>query len=230
MSQTGGGYSYSYNFNPQPIRNTRRVTTSIKELKHIAIASLLVIGIGFSIGFYQNIFGNNSIKWTLDTMAILAVCFTASFLVHEMAHKVMAQKNGLWAEFRLTTWGAVVTLASVFLPFKMISPGAMMIGGTADRKGLVKISVAGPITNIILSVAFYAAVFFLPMNIYLFAALLFVAYINAFMALFNMVPFGILDGFKIFSLDKKVWAAAFIPSLVLVIFGYSLPYIAQYIF
>ena len=55
MTQTGGGYNYSYNFNPQPIRNTRRVTTSIKELKHIAIAALLVIGIGFSIGFYQNI-------------------------------------------------------------------------------------------------------------------------------------------------------------------------------
>ena len=54
-----------------------------------------------------------------------------SMLTHEFAHKVIAQKSGLWAEFRLTTWGAVLTFVSMFLPFKMISPGAMMIAGYA---------------------------------------------------------------------------------------------------
>ena len=64
-------------------------------------------------------------------MAVFAAIMTVSFLAHEIAHKVMAQKEGLWAEFRLTTWGAVLTFVSVFLPFKMIAPGAMMIGGQA---------------------------------------------------------------------------------------------------
>ena len=40
---------------------------------------------------------------------------TMSFLVHEIAHKVMAQQAGMWAEFRLTTWGASVNACfSVF--------------------------------------------------------------------------------------------------------------------
>ena len=56
----------------------------------------------------------------------------------------MAQKAGMWAEFRLTTWGAALTFVSVFLPFKMIAPGAMMIGGNApSAKNMLKISIAG---------------------------------------------------------------------------------------
>ena len=47
--------------------------------------------------------------------------------------------------------------------------------------------------------------------------LFFAAYINAFMAVFNLIPFGILDGFKIFSLNKKLWALAFVPALILAI-------------
>ncbi len=148
-------------------------------------------------------------------MAVFATLMTVSFLTHEIAHKVMAQKAGMWAEFRLTTWGAVLTLISVFLPFKMIAPGAMMIGGqTPSPKNYLKISIAGVITNMIFSATFLALAFGLPVSDYS-GMLLFAAYINAFMALFNLIPFGILDGYKVFSLNKKVWIAAFIPSVIL---------------
>jgi Zn-dependent protease len=40
------------------------------------------------------------------------------------------------------------------------------------------------------------------------------------MALFNLLPFGVLDGYKIFMLNKKVWAVAFIPSVILTIVTY----------
>ena len=50
--------------------------------------------------------------------------------------------------------------------------------------------------------------------------LVFAAYINAFMAVFNLIPFGILDGNKIFSFNKKLWALAFIPSAILTVFTY----------
>jgi len=52
--------------------------------------------------------------------------------------------------------GAVLTLVSVFLPFKMIAPGAMMIGGQMpSAKNYLKISIAGVITNMILQVRFW---------------------------------------------------------------------------
>ena len=199
--------SYQYTYNLGQSRQARHISSSPKELKHITVAALLVIGIGFSIALY-------AFSWSWDIMAAFAVIMTASFLVHEIAHKIVAQKKGLWAEFRLTTWGAVLTFVSVFLPFKMISPGAMMIAGTPNGDELVKISIAGPITNIIFSSTLLGLAFALQSSLF-FGMLFFAAYINAFMAIFNLIPFGVLDGYKIFSFNKKLWILAFIPSLVL---------------
>ena len=164
-NQGHGSYNYTYVYGQDPYKRKYHITTSPKELKHIGIAAALVIGIGFSIGLYGNLFDNFIPKWTVDMMALFAVFMTASFLTHEIAHKIMAQKAGMWAEFRLTSWGAVLTLVSVFLPFKMISPGAMMIGGQAPTaKDMVKISIAGVITNMIFAATFLGLAFGLPSN------------------------------------------------------------------
>ena len=201
-------YNYSYMFGQDPYKRRARMIFSQKEIKHIGIAAALVIGIGFSMALY-------SFSWGWSVMTAFAVVMTLSFLVHEIAHKVMAQQAGMWAEFRLTTWGAVLTLVSVFLPFKMIAPGAMMIGGQSpSAKDMVKISVAGVITNMIFAATFLGLAFGLPVSEYS-GMLFFSAYINSFMALFNLIPFGVLDGYKLFLLNRTIWAIAFIPSVVL---------------
>ena len=46
--------------------------------------------------------------------------------------------------------------------------------------------------------------------------------LNAFMAAFNLIPFGVLDGYKIFSFNKKVWALTFVPSAVLAVITFLL--------
>ncbi len=217
--QSYNSYQYTYNLG-QPKRN-RDVYFSHKELKHISVAAALVIGIGFSIGLYENYFGGFNPKWSWDVMAVFAAIMTVSFLAHEIGHKIMGQKNGLWAEFRLTTWGAVLTLVSVFLPFKMISPGAMMLAGQPNGDEIVKISIAGPAINIIFSSALLGLALALPFSLFV-SMLFFAAYINAFMAVFNLIPFGILDGYKIFSFNKKLWALAFVPSVILTVFTYLL--------
>jgi len=149
-------------------------------------------------------------------MALFAAIITVSMLTHEFAHKIVAQQSGLWAEFRLTTWGLVLTFISIFLPFRMIAPGAMMISGSPNGDEIVKISLAGPITNIIFAGAITASAFALfPSS--LAYMLFFAAYINAFMAVFNLIPFGILDGYKIFSVNKKYWALAFAISIALLV-------------
>jgi Zn-dependent protease len=221
MSQQGyNSYNYSYVFGQDPYKRKRSISFSQKEVKHIGIAAALVIGIGASMGLYENFFGSFSIQWTWAMIGIFAIILMASFLTHEIAHKAMAQQAGMWAEFRLTTWGAALTLVSVFLPFKMISPGAMMIGGQAPTaKDMIKISIAGVITNMIYSSVFLGLGFAFVTSPYV-SVLFFAAYINAFMALFNLIPFGILDGYKIFSLNKLVWVAAFIPSVALTIITY----------
>ena len=218
--QSYNSYNYSYVFGQDAYKRKHHIVFSQKEVKHITLAAVLVIGIGFSIGLYGNLFGGFFPAWTWDVMAVFAIVMTSSFLVHELAHKVIAQKKGLWAEFRLTTWGAILTFASIFLPFRMIAPGAMMIGGSIPSgEDILKISLAGPITNIIFSSALLGLAFTLMPST--FAIMLFLAaYINAFMAVFNLIPFGILDGYKIFSFNKKIWALAFTASAALTILTY----------
>ncbi len=214
-------YEYSVSFGP-PRTNKGRVYTTPKELKHLIPAALLIIGIGFSIVFYTNYFNYNYFGifgWGWTEMSLFAVLLTASFLIHEMAHKITAQRAGLWAEFRLTKWGSALTFVSIFTPFRAIAPGAMMISGPARLHEVGKISIAGPITNISLSLVFLGATF-LPVSLAYSLLFMWIAYFNAFLAVFNLLPIGILDGFKIFSWNKKVWAPAFAVAAALAVFTY----------
>ena len=103
----------------------------------------------------------------------------------------------------------------------------MMLSGQPNGDEIVKISVVGPVTNLIFSSALLGTAFALTSVVsvgYVFM-LLFGAYINAFMAVFNLIPFGILDGYKIFSFNKKLWALAFVPSVILTLFTYWILFI-----
>jgi Zn-dependent protease len=216
-------YQFSISFG-QPRNVKGHIYMSPRELKHLIPAALLIIGIGFSIVFYNNFFNDNyfvNLGWGWTEMSVFAVLLTASFLIHEMSHKFTAQKTGLWAEFRMTTWGAVITLISVFTPIRLISPGAVMIAGPAKLEEIGKISIAGPVTNISMSLIFLAATHS-PVSLPYYVLFLWLASFNAFIAVFNLIPFGILDGFKIYSWNKKVWILAFALSAALTIYTYLL--------
>ena len=214
--QGKNSYTYKVTYG-MPRRTTGRVYFSPKEIKHLAVAVLLVMGVGLSYGFYADGLSGN---WAV-LFSALAIILTISFFAHEMAHKVTAQRRGLWAEFRLTLWGAVLTFVFMILPvtFKLISPGAVMISGPASMDEIGKISVAGPVTNIVLSTVFLGAAFLVPS---LFLVFILGALVNGFIAVFNLIPFGILDGFKIFNWNKTVWALAFTASAVLMAISYIL--------
>jgi Zn-dependent protease len=214
-------YEYSISFG-QPHQIQRKVYMSPKEAKHLAVAALLVVGIGFSMVFYNDFFG--LLGWTWTMAAVFALAITVSFLIHEMGHKVIAQRRGFWAEFRLTTWGAIITALSVISPIRLIAPGAVMISGPSQRKEIAKISIAGPSINIVLCSVFLGVSLVPSSWISLFAI---VAYINAIISVFNLIPFGILDGYKIYSYNKVVWAIAFAVAIAVAVPSYltALPYL-----
>jgi Zn-dependent protease len=197
-------------------RRGRTVWFSNAEIKHLLIGTLLTLAIGFSIP----LFSMPALYGSPEILSVLAVIFAFSFMTHELAHKVAAQHYGLWAEFRITMWGAMITLLSIISPFKIISPGAVMVGGMADSETIGRISIAGPSTNIIL------ALLFLPFanvlgSVDAFAFVFaFGVLINSSIALINLIPFGILDGFKVFSWNKAIWAGVFCASFALTIYSY----------
>ena len=196
-------YKYTISYTPQA---ARKFWFSIKELQHLTIGALLVMGVALSYFITTQL--------PILDLVVLSVAFTLSFLLHELAHKFSAQHFNLWAEFRVTLQGALITLISMFLPFKLISPGAVMIAGSGTTETVGKTGVSGPVTNIIISII---CILIAAVGQQLF---LFVAFINAFLAAFNLIPFGILDGFKVFRWNKSVWATVFVIAVGLAIYTY----------
>ena len=95
-----------------------------------------------------------------------------------------------------------------------------MIAGQATKESTGKIALSGPLTNIILSTIFIiTAITF--QNEFFWTIAVFGAWINALIAFFNLIPFGIMDGLKIFWWNKKVWTLAFTASIALMIHNYG---------
>ena len=197
--------SYNYTVSYMP-KSSRKFGSSETELKHLFIGALLVMGVGFT--YFLNI------RAELLSLAILSIAFTLSFLLHELAHKFSAQHFNLWAEFRLTLLGALITLISIFLPFKIISPGAVMIAGSGTRETVGKTAIAGPVTNIIIATLCIMIAVVTPL-------FLIVAFINALLAVFNLIPFGVLDGLKVFRWNKTIWALIFVVAVGLIVYTYG---------
>ncbi len=202
----GTQYDYSVTYTPYGLK-PRRFWFSRTELIHLAISAVLVMAVGAGLFF---------VAAPLIIIILAAVVFTLIFLSHEIAHKLVAQHYGLWAEFRLTTFGALITLISIISPLKLISPGAVMIAGSGDKVKVGKTAIAGPALNIAMSIVPFALTFVLE-DPWLFLIAFFSAYISAFIAVFNLVPVGILDGWKVFHWNKKIWGVVFAVSLALLI-------------
>jgi Zn-dependent protease len=186
--------------------NTLRIKTSKTELLHLTIATLLVIGVGLSLNGYR------SVSWQF-----LAI-FVSAFLVHELAHKFLAQYYGSWAEFRAFMWGLVVTAISALpmMPFKFIAPGAVMIG-LSDRSKFGRVALVGPLTNLAMGFSFlFLSVFFNSYSPYFVVG----ASFNGWIALFNLMPFGVLDGQKIFDWNKLIWGITMAAASGLFIIAY----------
>ena len=123
--------------------------------------------------------------------------------MHELSHKLVAQKYGCTAEFRAfdQMLYLAVGLAAV-VGFIFAAPGAVMISGMITRKENGLISAAGPATNYILGMIFLALNIFVPALAMVWNTGFF---INIWLGLFNLIPFGNLDGLKVLRWNHFVW-------------------------
>jgi len=133
--------------------------------------------------------------------------FTAGigFLFHELMHKYVAQSYGLFAEFKAYYKMLWLAILLSFFGFIIAAPGAVYIRGNITKEKNGKISITGPVTNIILGVLFLILLFALrPEGIFK-AFLGFGLTINSLLAAFNMIPAVPFDGSKVIAWDKKVY-------------------------
>jgi Zn-dependent protease len=206
-SNVGVNNNNNNNNNIKLIQNaasTLKLSFSKTEIKHLSLATGLVTAVGLSFNHYRYI----SVEFLL--------IFISAFLVHELAHKFLAQSYGSWAEFRTDLYGIMVTAISAipFIPFKFIAPGAVMIG-LSDKSRFGRVALIGPLTNIVMGFSFILATYIFPNYLYLYSG----ASFNGWIALFNLLPFGVLDGQKIFDWNKIVWGITITLAMTLFIIG-----------
>ena len=175
------------------------ISTSEKEIGDIAKAwaaisiafAILLSGSIFSSGFYA--------KFVIASLTV-----GAGFLLHELGHKIVAQRYRCFAEFRSFDTMLVLAVAMSFFGFILAAPGAVMISGKVNKSKNGIISAAGPVVNLILAAIFMALIFaplpklFKDVSYYGFV-------INSWLALFNMIPFWLFDGFKVLKWNKMAY-------------------------
>src|SRR3989344_287494 len=185
---------------------------SQKEIKDLFIAWFM-ISIAFAILLSGGIKAFLSLSVFAVSFAVSAFTVGVSFLLHELMHKYFAQKYNLWAEFR--AFYNMLWLAILFSLFGFIiaAPGAVMIKGFLTKEKNGKISLAGPMTNIILAFLFF---FFLLSFDFTGILRLFLVYgltINSLLAVFNMIPFSPFDGHKAYIWNKTIYIIAVVVAL-----------------
>src|ERR671921_2612131 len=157
---------------------TINIRFSSTEIKHLLVATFLVLLVGMSLNNYRYI--------SFEFLVI----FIIAFLFHELAHKFLANFYGSWAEFRAEVYGLIVTAISAIpiIPFKFIAPGAVIVG-ISNKEKLGKVALIGPMTNLVMGFLFLLLYYLYPYLLYFSIG----ASFNAWVSMFNLLPFGVLD-------------------------------------
>ena len=175
---------------------------SRQEIFHILIA-MAVLTVAFSFAFV-NYPPLSHIDEVIGFLPLSFLAIATAFFCHEIAHKYVGQKFGYWSEFRMYPRGLLFALfLGIVAGIVFAAPGAVQVFGRPSKDEMGKIAVAGPLTNLILGLLF-VGIWYSSSGI-IATISFFVAYINVFLAFFNLLPFGPLDGAKIFRWKKELW-------------------------
>ena len=186
------------------------------EIRDIVIA-WVALGFAFTLAlasrtgyFFEG--GFSASDFASDfVLAILTV--GPGFVLHELSHKFVAQRYGFWAEFRMWPMGLLLALITSLIGFIFAAPGATYISGmNISKEENGQISIAGPLVNIMIGVLFLPLALFAADGSFLQGLGVYGSYINIFLALFNLLPIGPLDGSKVWRWNIAIWAATFIPT------------------
>jgi Zn-dependent protease len=184
---------------------------SDEEKKHLMMA-IGALTLAFTLLFY----GFEGLSFIIVIgLSFLAVI--TGFLLHEIGHKIVAQRYGCWAEFRAWPFGLLMAVFSAFIGFLFAAPGAVYIRGPLTKEENGKVSASGPLMNIAVATFLLPIWIFIPLIDEGRLLISMILWLNLFIGGFNMIPIPPLDGSKIIRWNPGVWIL-----LLMILGGYFL--------
>nr|WP_227716955.1 site-2 protease family protein [Methanobacterium paludis] len=180
----------------------------------------------FVIAFiFAYLFSRNNVNVLITLFPVTFITVGVGFVLHELAHKFVAIRYGFQAEFKMWVQGLIFAIITAYFGFVFAAPGAVYIHGDyISREENGKISLAGPVTNIILAL-FFLTLMFVPTSSQLITMIATFGFaVNSFLAFFNLIPVSILDGAKVLKWNPVVWGITAVLALILTVkamFGMS---------
>ena len=213
-SRTNQNYQIKYAVSDgwgDPIQINRRPTSKMsfsnyekEQLKE----SIGILTIAFTLALSNGLVPiMNEPRILLTELPLAFAAVMTGFLLHELAHKWMAQQYGCWAEYRGNRNGLYFALMMSVFGFLLAAPGAVMVSGNITNRQHGIIAAVGPLTNIAIAiVAFPFYIFTANIDIWIVGELArFLIIINLILAGFNMIPVQPLDGSKIIVWNKAAY-------------------------
>src|SRR5881409_437445 len=147
--------------------------------------------------------------------------------LHEISHKIVAQRYGHWAEFRYSLRGLGMAFVFAFFGVLIGAPGATMVSGFVTRDQNGRISAAGPMSNLVIGTAFMLAAAAIVrtssltnfLAAFVTSILVNAWYLNVILAGFNMIPIMPFDGSKVWAWNKAVYGGILVLALGLYLSG-----------
>jgi Zn-dependent protease len=200
-------YNPFYVPQPPPHAGRPRITFSAQELLHIGGAiAILTVCLAFVL---HDKFGNPYTFGTLPPLSLFLASLLAigsGFVLHELAHKVVAQRYGHWAEFRAQFFGLLMSLLlALGIGFLAAAPGAVVIQGAVTRRENGLISLVGPGTNLLIGLLAFPFTQAVNPDATLPRMMALVATVNGGLCLLNLLPLGQLDGRKVLRWSKTAY-------------------------
>ncbi|WP_324759004.1 site-2 protease family protein [Haloarcula sp. GH36] len=200
------------------------LTFTRQELQDLFVA-WLALGLAFTLLLEPRLtdallgtVGGVSVGVVIRTLVVSLLTVGVAFLLHELAHKVVAIRFGQVAAFKADYRMLGFAIVGALVGFLFAAPGAVVHRGRITPKENGLIALAGPVTNIGLAVVFlvpYLAFATSGVGGFLWDLASRGLQINLLLAGFNMIPFGPLDGRKVREWSTGVFLVVAVPSILL---------------
>ena len=194
------------------------------EIRDLTIA-FVVLTICFAIAT-----AGLNVNRFISCLPIVIVGVAIGSILHELGHKFTAMKYGCQAEFKLWPLGMLIAFVTSFFGVVFASPGSIQINSDHESDEINgKISIAGPMANMVLALIFIAiAVLLSPLKVHshIFNLLYLICTVgfsvNSFLATFNLFPIYSLDGTNVLKWNIGIWFIAIAIAGIMMLFSITI--------